>query len=58
MVMVPVGAKGPLQFSTTPFSCVRFDDVPVNVKVEERQVLISLAFSVRVTPLTVSVGIL
>ena len=39
------------QNSVALFSCVRADKSPLNVRVEERQVLLLLLLSIRVTPL-------
>ena len=56
MVIVSVGADGSLQVSITPFSCARFENVPLNVRVEERHVALLLLFSISVTPVTLSGG--
>ena len=44
------------QNSVALFSCVRAAMLPLNVRVEERQVLLLLLLSIRVTPLIFSDG--
>ena len=57
IVIVSVGSPGKEQFSVVPSSAVNDDRLPVNVRVEFKQAVLLLSVTMRVTPLTVTDGI-
>ena len=56
MVTVSVGSTAKEQFSVLPSSAVSNDELPVNVRLELKQIELLLSVTMRVTPLTVSDG--
>ena len=54
IVIVSVGSPGKEQFSVLPLSAGR---LPVNVRVEFKQAVLLLSVTMRITPLTVTDGI-
>ena len=54
MVTVSVGSTAKEQFSVLPSSAVSNDELPVNVRLELKQIELLLSVTMRVTPLTVT----